>query len=245
MSIIRTSLFHTFEEPGFATWRTLNTAACTTPYPGEWQLPTTCAGVPSAKWIRVYETGNQSVMTMYILTVTVAQVQRHKRWCMWEVVKHVPARHEACLLSTVSVPFVSGLSAYLCWCVRLIYWLSIKSEPDLPHFKSLQRETHVSYKLTHPILFALQGFLFQSLLLLMIYTWYFKYVFRECLLTFKSHGEIGALSPVVKETTPGSYCRSKNELHNRHLEKTSGFPDLTMSTAQLSSQCSLRRKSGE
>lgn len=37
---------------------------------------------------------------------------------------------------------VSRLQTYLCWCVCFIYWLSIKSEPDLPHCKSLERQTH-------------------------------------------------------------------------------------------------------
>lgn len=213
------SLFPGFEKPSFATRRTLNTAVCTTPYPGNWQLLTTRAGVPSAKWIRVYlKTGNQPMMTVYILTVTVAQVQWHKRWCMWEVVKHVPARHEACspfcllslwLLFQDFLLTCAGVSVSFIGCPSNLNLICLISSPC--------REKRTLF-INWPTQFYLHfGCFYLYVLLsnrfyckLYVHGILSKYVFRECLLTFKSQ-----------------------------------IPDLTISTAQLSSQCSLRRKSGE
>lgn len=52
-------------------------------------------------------------------------------------------------------PSVSRPKTYLWWCVCLIYWLSIKSEPDLPHRQSLKK-TH-THTHTHKNVFSISS----------------------------------------------------------------------------------------
>lgn len=197
--------------------------------------------------------------TVYILTVTVATV-----------VKHVPACHEACspfCLLSLRLLFqdfpltCAGVSVSFIGCpsnLNLICLISSPYREKRTLVINWPSQFYLHFGCSYSNRFHCKWYIHGILS---------KYVFRECLQTFKSHGEIGALSPVVKEKTPGSYCGFKNELHNRHLipqvenvnittkihffqnnfscESDRGFPDLTISTAQLSSQCSLRRKSRE